>query len=235
MNLDIGRAFKMTVADKRWFETLLIGVLIWVVASVVARIPYVGGVANVFVLAFTGGYCLKVMREETYATAANLPLRLPKWENWDELFRDGILLTVLNTIYTLFVAAFGLLVTVMIGATGFLSQALENGNFAQVPGEVAFVWMVFMVLFGIAYAIYMPVMAAHFAHEGRFTAGFEAATIFKRAFAHPGNLFLVMITMIGCAVILFLSAITIVLLPFAAFATQVILANVWAQVYRLGA
>lgn len=232
MNLDIGRALRIPFNQPRWFETILIGGLVWFVASIAAQIPHVGGLANMLVLAFTAGYCVKVMREETRATSSSLPARLPAWDNWKQLFTDGLLLTAAQFVYGAILTALFFLALLALGATAAVGEIL-NGNFSQLAPAVAFVFLLSMVAGGLLYALFLPMMAAHFAHEGRFGAAFELGTILRKMFARPLDVFLVVAVMIGLALLVLVSAITIVLIPLVMFFAQVVASNLWAQVYRL--
>ncbi|MBI4532535.1 MAG: DUF4013 domain-containing protein [Candidatus Melainabacteria bacterium] len=233
MGLNVGRAFAMIVGDKKWFEKILIGVVIWVVASLVQQIPTVGNVANLLVLALTAGYGLRVMRQETTATGESLPKSLPEWDNWAELFKDGVLLTFLQMLYGLAFGAVALVATLMMGVTVELTQVLSSPQTTNIPAEVALVWLVLIVLGIVGAVVYIPLMTAHFAHERRFLAGFEVGTIFRRLFSSIGNVILVVLLSLLLAAALVVSAIIPLVLPFTAFAVQVVLSNLWAQAYRL--
>ena len=232
MSIEIGRALRMPFNQPRWFETILIGGIIWLVASIVSQIPHVGSLTNLLIVSLTGGYCLKVMREESQATT-NLPVRLPAWDNWQRLLTDGLLLTALHTIYGVLLALLFFFVVLALGATAELAN-VANGDFSHLGPAVAVALVAFMVFGGLLYALYMPLMAAHFAHAGRFAAGFEVGTILRRLFAHPLHVLLVVAVMLALGVAVLFSAITIVLLPFAVFLAQVVSANLWAQVYKQG-
>jgi len=233
MSIDIGRALRMPFNQPRWFETILIGGIVWLVASMVSQIPHIGSLANVLILSLTGGYCLKVMREESHATA-NVPVKLPVWDNWQRLFTDGLLLTVAQTIYGLILFLLFLVVMVALGATAALASLAEGDASQLAPGAVLAMF-IFMFVGGLLYAIYMPMMAAHFAHEGRFGAAFEVGTIVTRVFARPLQALLVVAMMLALGVAVLFSAITIILVPFAVFFAQVVTSNLWAQVYKQGA
>lgn len=233
MGLNVNRAFTLIAGDKKWFEKILIGVVIWVVASLVQQIPTFGHVANLLVLSLTAGYGLRVMRQETMATAENLPKSLPEWDNWDELFKEGVLLTVLQVLYGLAMAAVVFVATLLMGATVQLTQILSSPQTTNVPAEVALVWLALGFVGIVGAVVYMPLMAAHFAHERRFLAGFEVGSILSKLFSSIGNVILVVLLTVALGVVLVISALIPFVLPFTAFAVQVVLSNLWAQVYRL--
>src|SRR5262249_55066865 len=151
-----------------------------------------------------------------------------------KLFTDGLQLAILHTIYGLVLAVLFFIVMLALGATAALAN-LASGDVSQMAPAVAVALFAFMFLGGLLYAVYMPMMAAHFAEEGRFAAGFAVATILRRLFAHPLHVLLVVAVMLALGVAVLFSAITIVLLPFAVFVAQVVTANLWAQVYKQGA
>jgi len=234
MQLDIKRAFFMAVAERRWFETLLIGALAWLVASALALVPYVGGMLNMLLLCLPAGYCLRVMRAETTATQATLPKNLPQWDNWEELFKDGVVITLVNSIYALVIGVLAFLATAALGLTSVFAQA-ASGGIGQVPAFLILVWFAVMAAVATVCAVFMPLVSAHFAHERRVAAGFEALTVLKRLFARPANVLVAALVSLATVFVVSIGSLTVVFAPVLVFAAQVILSNIWAQVYRLGA
>lgn len=231
MNLDLKRALQLSFTGERWFEKVLIGILVMVGAVAMAQVPHVGGLLNLLLVSFTLGYSVRVMRQETRSAAGALPRSLPDWSDWGALLKDGILLTIANIIYGVVVVALFVGSTFLLGAGGVLAE-VAAGHAVQIPGVVLLVWLFLGVVGLVVFGMFMPVMAVHYAHEDRFTACFEVPTVMRKLFANFGNLFLAVVSLIGLTVVTLLLSMTIILQPVAAFLSQVISANIWAQLYR---
>lgn len=232
MNLQPGRSWALIFSDRNWFEKVLVGVLIWLAAVGVAYIPVVGQILDTFILAFIAGYSVKVMREETGASADRLPVEMPVWTDFMQLFKDGILLTIGQTVYgVLLVVAFLLLMTAT-GGYAVLADAMA-GETVVLPAAVLLAGIAFAVFAAFVGLIYIPVMSAHFAHEGRFLAMFDLATILRRSFSGIGKIIVIMFLTAVVAFLIFLAGITVIAFPFAVFIGQVFLSHLWAQHYRL--
>lgn len=231
MNLDIKRAFQITFRGDRWFEKILIGVILMVIATAVAQVQHVGGLLNLLLASLTLGYSVRVMRQETKAASGALPTALPDWSDWTGLLKDGVLLTIANCIYALGLGLLFVLSTATLGGSTALSHAMA-GQAVQIPGALVAVWLLFALAALVLFALYMPMMAAHYANEQRFTACFEVPTVLGKVFANFGNVVLAVVSLIGLMVLVVLLSVTVILLPVAVFLSQVIAANIWAQVYR---
>jgi len=231
MNLDINRAVRMTWTGDRWFEKILIGVLVWIVASAVGRLPGIGGLAHLLVLSLATGYAVSVMRQESHAAADALPRSLPEWKDWQDLLKDGLVITALHTLYGLVLVLLFALAVGALGAGRLVTQYL-GGHDVALPAAVVLIAVAFGMAGLLLYGLFIPMMTAHYAHERRLSAVFEFGTIFGKLFANLGNVALAVLTAIGLAVATVILALTVIGMPIAIFMSQVILADVWAQVYR---
>ncbi len=231
MNLDIKRALQISFKGEHWFQNVLIGVVLVVLGMAVSQVPHVGAFLNLLVMSVGLGYTVKVMRQEATAAPAALPAALPEWSDWTGLVKDGILLTLANFIYTLGIGTLFFLATAMLGATATVSHAMA-GEAVQISGGL----LVLLLFFGFAalvlFALFMPLMAVHYAHENRFGACFEVGKIFSRLFNNFGQVILAVVCLIGLTFLTVLLSMTVILQPVAIFLAQVISANIWAQVYR---
>ncbi len=230
MSLDIKRAFRMTWSSQLWFQKILIGGLFCLVAGAASRyIPHFGGLIQMLIMSFVTGYNVLVMAQETRAEAGAVPQSLPEWANWGDLFKKGILLVGLTTIYSVLfyiVATMGL---VFVGGASAL-EAMAHG--ADIPVALA-VYGLFALAAGLFFfGVFVPLMSVHYAHEARFSAGFQMGKIMSKATAHPGNVFKALLVTLGVAVLTVLVSLTVIAAPFAVFTAEVIISNVWGQVYR---
>lgn len=233
MNLSVKRAFAMTFSSGKWFEKLLIGAVIWVIALAASYVPHVGGILNALIMALTFGYAVRVMRAESTATAETVPTTLPEWSNWDELFKEGLLLTLANFIYGVVFTIVGGVILALFGANAMVSQIAVDPGTAAIPATIALLLGVLGLVAVLIYAVFMPMVAAHFAHNRTFGSCFHIGTILGKVFSRPGNALVAIGVSLLVGLVAALASMTMLLAPFAFFVAQVILADIWAQVYRL--
>ena len=83
--LDVGKAFSLLFADRRWLEKWLFGALLHIAAVLIIGIP------------FLLGYFLEVTRraikEETF--------ELPEWQEWGIYFGQGLVFFIILLVYLL--------------------------------------------------------------------------------------------------------------------------------------
>ncbi|MCI0329872.1 MAG: DUF4013 domain-containing protein [candidate division Zixibacteria bacterium] len=83
--LDVGKAFSLLFADRRWLEKWLLGSLLHIAAVLIIGIP------------FLLGYLLEVTRravkEETF--------ELPEWQEWGVYFGQGLVFFIILLVYLL--------------------------------------------------------------------------------------------------------------------------------------
>jgi hypothetical protein len=91
--LDVGKAFSLLFADKRWLEKWLLGALLHIAAVLIIGIP------------FLLGYLLEVTRraikEETF--------ELPEWQEWGIYFGQGLIFFIILLVYLLPVMFFSII------------------------------------------------------------------------------------------------------------------------------
>ncbi|MCI0596863.1 MAG: DUF4013 domain-containing protein [candidate division Zixibacteria bacterium] len=91
--LDVGKAFSLLFADKRWLEKWLLGALLHIAAVLIIGIP------------FLLGYLLEVTRralkEETF--------ELPEWQEWGIFFGQGLIYFIILLVYLLPVIFFSVI------------------------------------------------------------------------------------------------------------------------------
>lgn len=81
--LDVGKAFSLLFADKRWLEKWLIGALLHIAAMLLIGLP------------FLLGYLLEVARRATKEET----FELPEWNDWGKYFGEGLILLIIILIY----------------------------------------------------------------------------------------------------------------------------------------
>ncbi len=153
--IDFGKAFTFIFDDERWFDKLIVPIL-------VSLIPVVGG------LAFTG-YILRTIKN----VIQNEANPLPEFEFGEDLSR-GFRLFLIGCVYFLPV--------MLIVGLALIPMLRLNSN--ESISALAVIFLVLALLLMIAYGLFLmivqPIMTANFAVKDTFASGFELGLFFKR-------------------------------------------------------
>lgn len=157
-----------------WKNKFIIGSLL----ALAMYVPVLGLAAHLILY----GYSMIVMR----AVMRGESPTLPKWENFGELFVDGLKATLSSVAYFIpgvivFVAAYAVMVVSV-----FLIVPLSPGTRSSAQSIVPFIIanFTFLILFGIAYAIWMigmiptPVAVGQYLRTGEISAGYRLPVVF---------------------------------------------------------
>lgn len=170
-------AFKRPFSD---WKKLLIGISLYVV-------PFL----NIITGIFAGGYLLRCMQSATKGD-----LKLPEWEDWGQLFLQGLLVTVIGLLYLLPIA-----IILIIGASAAIAGIIASGGVAGIGALFAALgWMVivlFLLLIAISYIL--PGALLQYARTGRFGAAFAMGSVFKTI--GSGTYFRAWLTVLGIGLI----------------------------------
>ncbi|HEU4436859.1 MAG TPA: DUF4013 domain-containing protein, partial [candidate division Zixibacteria bacterium] len=91
--LDVGKAFSLLFADKRWLEKWLLGALLHIAAVLIIGIPFLLG----YLLEITR----RALKEETF--------ELPEWQEWGIFFGQGLIFFIILLVYSLPVIFFSVI------------------------------------------------------------------------------------------------------------------------------
>ena len=153
--IDFGKAFTFIFDDERWFDKLIVPIL-------VSLIPVVGG------LAFTG-YILRTIKN----VIQNEANPLPEFEFGEDLSR-GFRLFLIGLVYFLPV--------MLIVGLALIPMLRLNSN--ESISALAVIFLILALLLMIAYGLFLmivqPIMTANFAVKDTFASGFELGLFFKR-------------------------------------------------------
>lgn len=153
--IDFGKAFTFIFDDERWFDKLIVPVL-------VSLIPVVGG------LAFTG-YILRTIKN----VIQNEVNPLPDFEFGEDLSR-GFRLFLIGLVYSLPI--------MLVVGLALIPMLRLNSN--ESLSALAVIFLVLAFLLMIAYSLFLmliqPIMTANFAVKDTFASGFELGLFFKR-------------------------------------------------------
>lgn len=153
--IDFGKAFTFIFDDERWFDKLIVPIL-------VSLIPVVGG------LAFTG-YILRTIKN----VIQNEVNPLPDFEFGEDLSR-GFRLFLIGLVYSLPI--------MLVVGLALIPMLRLNSN--ESLSALAVIFLVLAFLLMIAYSLFLmliqPIMTANFAVKDTFASGFELGLFFKR-------------------------------------------------------
>ena len=134
--MDIGRAFSFVFEDENWIVKILIAaaiLLAGVIFSWVLLVPLL------LALVFVSGYSVEITRRVIRGN----PEELPEWDDWGQMFADGLKVWVIGIVYALPI----ILVGICLGIpTGLLSENSEGlATFlGLVSGCFNFLWAIVM-------------------------------------------------------------------------------------------
>lgn len=165
------RLFRFPSQDPQWQGKFVIGSALTLAGYIIPIVPTL----------FVGGYILRVMRQ----TLAGQAPTLPKWDDWGEMFRDGLSVFVIGLVYFLPALIVWLVGIGLYFATSFYLPfaAATGADEVEIMAQfmlltfgsmgVMFLSMALATLFSILGGIALPIAIAHFLAEGRLGAAFR--------------------------------------------------------------
>lgn len=163
--VDFGKAFK------RPFDDLVT----WVIGIILALIPIVNFL--------TIGFYMNCA-----ATAKKKDFKLPKWENWVDLFVKGLIATIIMILYfipTIVVVVIGIVLSAgsIMGVLGSLTTANTQAMATSLPtllGALA-IWGILAAIVLIISVYVMPAAVVRYAVSGKFGDAFSFGAVWKKA------------------------------------------------------
>lgn len=165
--MNYGRAFTFLTEDEQWVSKLLIG-------AVVAFFSFL--ILPIFLLI---GYMVAVTRQ----VKNHKELPLPEWDNWSDMFRDGIIVWAAQLVYTLpfwLLACIAAFATVGLSFIGGESPDLASAGFATTMLIIGCL----TILFAIALFFISPAIIIQYVRHGEFAACFRFGEVFAIARAN---------------------------------------------------
>jgi hypothetical protein len=214
-------ALTYPLEDNDWTATVLIGGVLSLLSFLV--VPAI----------LVYGYLVQAVRER--ADGATQP---PAFENWGELFADGLKAWVIGIVYMLVpLVVFGVTVGGSLFAMATGTRAGAGAGLAGLFGGLAISFILSLVFGYVATAAII-----HFACTGEFGTGFDFGTLRKLVmsteYATPWLVSIALFVAANVAVNLlnvipFLgSLIAVILSPFATFYVLVVATDLWAGGYN---
>jgi hypothetical protein len=194
------------------------------------------------------GYVYQIMTEVTSGGTA----RMPVWIEWGRLFRNGLKLFGLTSIYTLPVnlVFFGGFFAYFLAMFAF-ALAAENAPNSAASLMFAIIPLIFFLVMAVGYLLLLitglivPPAAGNMAAKDRFSAGFDFKSMLRVVRANSGGYLIAFLLVLGLlSLILFVSQIIYMTLIFCFFLPFILLilytylvlmsAALFADAYRSG-
>jgi hypothetical protein len=214
-------------------KNFLIGTLVYFVGFIIPIVP----------LIFIMGYIARIMRQVFNGEAP----RLPAWDNWESMFKDGLYLIGVRIVYTLplIVILLPLFFGMMFLPLWLNSNPSSNNSLVFLPFLFFGIAMLFIFPLSLALGIIVPTAELHTIAHNDSAAGFrirEWWPIFRANWGGFAIAFLV--SMVASFVLTFIvqiAMVTIVLicvlpfiLPAITFYITLVMYTAFAQAYKDG-
>lgn len=202
----LSEALAFPRADDDWLKTVLIGGVLSIFSFLI--IP--GIVIN--------GYLLRVTR-----AAVESDETPPRFEDWVDLFVDGLLVWIVQFVFV----GLPVLLLALVGAFGY--------GFAVVGPDVAGLLVLVAVVVLLVIAYVLPAAIANFALTGEFTAAFDLRTV-TRAAASMDYLVAILLVIAVSIVLGFIGGLLTIILVgvFVLFYLQMVIYHLFGQGFARG-
>lgn len=167
--MDVGKAFTFVMEDDEWLSKLGIGAIISLLSFLIFP---------VFLLA---GYLVAVTRN----VRKGMDRPLPRWDDWGQMFMDGLYLFLAQLIYS---SPFWILLCAAIALT-IGGSGLSEVNADAMMAVIATAWVIvscLMLLLSIALLLISPALVIQYVRHGQFGAMFRIAEVLSIARQNAG-------------------------------------------------
>jgi heme exporter protein D len=156
---DYARALRFIFEDPGWVHKILLGAFFTLLS-----VFFIGSI-------WVSGYTVRIVRR----TVGGERPPLPEWNNWGELFRDGLRATVVWLAHVLPLMLLAVLLALALGGAGtILSSSLDTStDFQTVLFLMVLTGTIFFSLVGLAILLYLPAAFLRFVILDRVSAAFD--------------------------------------------------------------
>jgi hypothetical protein len=183
--VDIAKAFTFVTEDEEWMTKIGIGALISFLSFLIIPIPLLVG--------YMVGVARNVMNHE--------PKPLPKWDDWGQLFQDGLSIIAAQFVYTLpfwLLTCFAMFSTIGFGALGEVS---EDAAAAGIIGTFALTGCLTLLLV-VALFFLSPAIVIQYLRTNDLKAAFRFAEVIEIARNNMNHIFMAFLATFGLALVL---------------------------------
>jgi hypothetical protein len=212
--------FSFPFRDPQWKNKLLIGSALTFGGTIIPLLPIIpllGYGARIMRSAAAGQVVQPVAQEynaegEPIGPLSVIPPTLPEWDNWNELFTDGlrqlgVMLLINLPLFLLFIVGFGLYFAIQIGA---VMEQVSRRNPQEFPFMIFVGMGVLFITMGLSFILtpitylFLPTALAHVAVSRRFAVLFQVKQWFRIFRANMGGYLAMLFFLAGLYVVLVL-------------------------------
>ncbi len=217
------KALKYPFADPSWKPKFVFGGVLYLIASSLGFVPYIGVIFLVIFALLPLGYAYKILGEQLQGKEG----LLPPWEGWEDLFKCG---------FFVFLIVFGY--WVLPGILYWMGMNLWYGS-----GFSAFIGVFFLILavvIGLVAFFLLPMALAFYATKGEHLAtAFQWKGIVEKIWLVQREYFIAWVA----SLVLFLALLFLrtqvpflgwVLFAFGFFYLSLVVANLFGEICREG-
>lgn len=155
--MDVGKSFSFIFEDKEWVTKIIIAVLILLLGVLFSWLV----IPAILAALLFSGYGVEITRRVIHGESEVLPA----WDNWGQLFADGLMVAIIGIVYAIPMIVVSLCLGVPLGiasensdaAAAFLSSILSCLN----------------LLWGIVLSFLLPAAIAIYAKDRDLSAAFR--------------------------------------------------------------
>jgi hypothetical protein len=156
--MDFGKAFTFVFEDDDWIVKILLAaaiLLLGILFSWVLLIPLI------LALLLLGGYSVEITRRVIQGD----PNTLPEWDNWGDMFVDGLKVFVIGIVWGLPTIIVGMCFGFMIAVLGESAEGFT--------AFLSFLLSCFNIVWAIVMSITLPAAIGHFVANDDLSAAFR--------------------------------------------------------------
>jgi hypothetical protein len=161
--MDIGKAFGFVFEDEKWVIKVLIGAAILLVGFLFSWLLLIPLILAYVLLA---GYGVEIIRQVMRGELD----KLPEWDDWGALLRDGLMALIISVVYALPLIILSVCMSLPIAIFAEDAEALSS--------LFSVALSCFSFLYFIAMSIVLPAAVAFYAAEDDLGAAFRFGEVF---------------------------------------------------------
>lgn len=160
--MDIGKAFSFVFEDEEWIVKVLIAMGILLGGVLLSWLIIPAFLAYLLLAGYGVEITRRVLRGESRV--------LPVWDNWGQLFTDGLYIAIIGIVYALPIIILSICLGTPIGILAEDSEAASS-MLGTVLGCLNFLW-------GIVMSLFLPAAIAFYVKEGSLAAAFRFGDVY---------------------------------------------------------